>query len=67
MIEISLNNQHHSIALHSTVAAMLDAQGFTAEKVAVAVNRQFVPRTNYAEYILQAGDHVDVLAPVQGG
>jgi sulfur carrier protein len=41
--------------------------GFDAAKVAIAVNEDFVPRSQYESYCLENGDQVDVLAPVQGG
>ncbi len=34
---------------------------------AVAVNLQFVPRATYATHLLQAGDSVEIIAPVTGG
>lgn len=34
---------------------------------AVAVNRQFVPRSNYGSQVLQAGDRIEVIRPVTGG
>ncbi|MBS0293294.1 MAG: sulfur carrier protein ThiS [Proteobacteria bacterium] len=34
---------------------------------AVAVNLQFVPRAAYAAHLLQAGDSVEIIAPVTGG
>ncbi len=34
---------------------------------AVAVNRQFVPRSNYAAHALQADDRIEVIRPVTGG
>lgn len=34
---------------------------------AVAVNLQFVPKTQHAEHQLQEGDQVEVIAPVTGG
>ncbi|MBS0392518.1 MAG: sulfur carrier protein ThiS [Proteobacteria bacterium] len=34
---------------------------------AVAVNLQFVPRARYAAQPLQAGDSVEIIAPVTGG
>jgi sulfur carrier protein len=41
--------------------------GFDSAKVAIAVNEDFVPRSQYESYCLENGDQVDVLAPVQGG
>ncbi|MBT2300066.1 sulfur carrier protein ThiS [Variovorax paradoxus] len=34
---------------------------------AAAVNRQFVPRSNYASHALQPDDRIEVIRPVTGG
>jgi sulfur carrier protein len=34
---------------------------------AVAVNLQFVPKTQYAQTLIKAGDHIDIIAPITGG
>ena len=34
---------------------------------AAAVNRQFVPRSNYASHVLQPDDRIEVIRPVTGG
>lgn len=34
---------------------------------AVAVNLQFVPGARYAAHALQAGDQIEIIAPVTGG
>lgn len=66
MIEISVNNEK-KILKATTVAILLGECGFTAEKVAVAINAEFVPRSQYASHQLKNGDLVDVLSAVQGG
>lgn len=35
--------------------------------IAVAVNLQFVPRTQYASTALHEGDRVEIITPVTGG
>jgi sulfur carrier protein len=35
--------------------------------MACAINRQFVPRAQWASCSLQPGDRIDVIAPVTGG
>ncbi|KAF7768920.1 sulfur carrier protein [Pseudoalteromonas citrea] len=37
------------------------------EPFAVAVNGEFVPRSQCAETDLKAGDNIDLLSPIQGG
>ncbi|MYD44708.1 MAG: sulfur carrier protein ThiS [Gammaproteobacteria bacterium] len=41
--------------------------GYEGKKVVVAVNEQFVPRTEWDLCELEADDRVDVLAAIQGG
>lgn len=41
--------------------------GYRDRKVAVAVNETFVPRTAWADRLIESGDRLDVVAPIQGG
>lgn len=66
MIEISLNNERRQVSAN-TVAQLLDECGYTADKVAVAINCEFVARGDYAKKTLAASDQLDILAAVQGG
>lgn len=67
MITISVNNQQMRCDKDCSLAELLGQWGFEANKVAVAVNGDFVPRSSYGQRQLSAGDELDVLAPVQGG
>jgi len=51
----------------TTLAELLVAEGFGGAKVATAVNSTFVPALARADQILNAGDAIEVLAPMQGG
>ncbi|MYD97221.1 MAG: sulfur carrier protein ThiS [Gammaproteobacteria bacterium] len=41
--------------------------GYAGRKVAVAVNETFVPRAGWRERVIEEGDRLDVVAPIQGG
>ena len=41
--------------------------GYRDRKVAVAVNETFVPRTAWADRLIESGDRLTVVAPIQGG
>jgi len=41
--------------------------GFADQRVAVAKNGEFVPQDDWAKTDLEAGDALEVLAPMQGG
>jgi sulfur carrier protein len=47
----------------SDALAIIDAK----PPYAVAVNLNFVPKTKYAEFVLNENDQIEVIAPVTGG
>ncbi len=49
------------------LADLLDELGFVKDGVAVALNKDFVPRRQLAETVVREGDQVEVLAPMSGG
>ncbi|MEG0922292.1 MAG: sulfur carrier protein ThiS [Comamonas sp.] len=65
-MEILLNNQATSLPEGATVAQAL-AQLQPRPPFAVAINTQFVPKSRYDSQLLQAGDKMEVIAPVTGG
>lgn len=67
MIEIVLNGVACALPPSTSVAQALMDWGYRCEQIAVAVNGEFVARTDYAAKLLNACDLVDVVAPMQGG
>jgi sulfur carrier protein len=51
----------------STVAQLVEALGLRGRRVAVAVNRDVVPRSAFAGRPLARGDRVEILEAVGGG
>ena len=50
-----------------TLAALIDEAGYGPARVATAVNGHFVPAKARAGTTIRAGDHVEIVAPRQGG
>ena len=46
---------------------VLEELGYGGKKVAVAVNETFVPRGGWQTRQIEAGDRLDIVAPIQGG
>jgi sulfur carrier protein len=67
MIEIVLNGEARSLTPKISVADALQQWGYRCEQIAVAINGEFVARTEYSRTVLNASDLVDVVAPMQGG
>jgi sulfur carrier protein len=66
MLEIELNGEPHRFAgrsLHDLALAL----GIADQMVAIAVDRQVVPRPRWREHLLNAHDKVDVVRAIGGG
>ena len=70
MSEQRIQVQINQISTELTMPAFL-SDAIAASKVqppfAAAVNMQFVPKKNYANHALHAGDNIELIVPVTGG
>ncbi len=65
-MKIEVNGQ--PVEVHATtLAALLEELDYGAQKVATALNRQFVRAADRTRTLLSAGDAVEVVVPRQGG
>lgn len=65
-MKITVNGTPHEIAAQTLEAALAEL-GYGEARVATAVNESFVPATARAGRALEAGDRLEILAPMQGG
>ena len=66
-VPLLVNGEARSVPEGCTVAALLRRLGLDARRLAVAVNRDVVPRRRFAAHALRAGDRVEILEAVGGG
>lgn len=66
-IEIMLNGEAHSLPAGHNVQQLVDQLGLTGQALAVAVNRQVVPRAAWQQKVFQANDRVEVVRAIGGG
>lgn len=65
-IQVLINQVPHELPAHATLADAVQRVGITPP-FAAAVNMQFVPKTLYANYVLQPHDQIELIAPITGG
>ncbi|SLN36129.1 sulfur carrier protein ThiS [Pseudoruegeria aquimaris] len=65
-MKITLNGESRETEAR-TLAELLAEIGLAEAKVATAVNEAFVAAPARATHALEAGDRIEVLAPMQGG
>jgi thiamine biosynthesis protein ThiS len=66
-VKLRVNGEDLTYDDPATVAALLQRLGHDPAAVAVAVNLTFVPRREYETKVLNAGDDIEIVAPMQGG
>ncbi|MBO0797332.1 MAG: sulfur carrier protein ThiS [Blastocatellia bacterium] len=64
---ILVNGDPYQIAKNSKVVDLLDELNLPPERVAIELNRNLLPRTQWAETVLQAGDRLEIVQFVGGG
>jgi sulfur carrier protein len=64
---ISLNGEPFQPAAGATIADLLSALKAPAQGVAVAVDSEVVPRSEWGRYVVAEAAKVEVLTAVQGG
>lgn len=67
VIEIELNGAPHQVAANQVLQDLIDALALSNKSLAVAINRQVVPRDRWSETPLQPHDRVDVVRAIGGG
>lgn len=67
MITIELNGEARSVPQQHTVLALIDALALAHASLAVAINREIVPRQLWQQRGLQAGDRIDIVRAIGGG
>lgn len=66
-MQLVINGQEKDLQSSTTVAQMLKELDITGSHIAVALNFQVVPRSNYDQTPLHEGDKVEIVHAVGGG
>jgi sulfur carrier protein len=66
-MQLQVNGEMHTLSAVQCIDDVLRELGFDAKKIAVAVGGEFVPRSEYAQRVVNEGEQIDIVAPVQGG
>lgn len=67
LVEILVNGDFHTFEDGITIAEMLVALELPLKKIAVERNLEVVPKSTYADVILQEGDKLEIIHFIGGG
>lgn len=66
-MKIFVNGGQNIVADGLTAQQLLENLDLTDQKCAMEINEKIVPRSEYAQYILQAGDSIEIIHAIGGG
>ncbi|HEY5657258.1 MAG TPA: sulfur carrier protein ThiS [Myxococcota bacterium] len=66
-VPLTVNGERRTVPPECTLDGLLQLLGLEGRRVAVAVNRDVVPRSGFAARRLAAGDRIEILEAVGGG
>jgi len=67
MLEVELNGSPYLLPVGASLQELAGQLGLAGQAVAVAVNREVVPRQQWPGRQLQAQDKVDIVRAIGGG
>ena len=67
MITIVLNGSDIQVDSNISVSQLLEELGLTEKRLAVEINQQIIPRSNFTDYILNENDNVEIVQAIGGG
>jgi thiamine biosynthesis protein ThiS len=67
LISVTVNGEKRQFKDNITVEDLLNTLDIKRERLAVERNREIVPRTRYAETVLEDGDSLEIVSLVGGG
>jgi len=67
MINVLLNGESNRLNKPETLDIALTEWDYLDGCYAVAVNETFVPRSQYHQQLINEGDRIDVVSPLEGG
>ncbi len=66
-MNLTINGEHRSLAPVETLHALVEQLGMKSDRVAIELNREIVPREQWAQTSLKDGDRLEIVHFVGGG
>jgi sulfur carrier protein len=66
-MNILLNGEPQTVQDNITAAQLLESLQLTGKRLAMEVNQEIVPRSQFQEFVLKADDRVEIVHAIGGG
>jgi sulfur carrier protein len=64
---LTVNGKNKELPDNSTLSNLLQQISQENERIAIEVNAEIIPKSNYAEFLLKNNDKVEIIKAVGGG
>jgi sulfur carrier protein len=66
-MELIINGKAEQLPEGTNAAQLVERLGLSNERLAMEVNREIVPRSNFEAHIFSAGDQIEIVRAIGGG
>jgi len=66
-LEIFVNGESRQVQDSYSVLQLLEEMELIGQRLAVEINEEIVPKSRHAEYLICAGDKVEIVNAIGGG
>nr|VFK29353.1 MAG: sulfur carrier protein ThiS [Candidatus Kentron sp. MB]VFK33512.1 MAG: sulfur carrier protein ThiS [Candidatus Kentron sp. MB]VFK76246.1 MAG: sulfur carrier protein ThiS [Candidatus Kentron sp. MB] len=66
-MNIIVNGKVHELTSGATITDLLEARGIIGKRIAIEVNEEILPRSEYSQYRLHTNDRVEIVRAIGGG
>ena len=66
-MEVTLNGEPTTLPAQMSVQQLLEQQGLVEKRLAIEINMEIVPRSEFLAHYLHEGDEVEIVHAIGGG
>ena len=66
-MQIIINGQSQDLPKGATAADVIELLGLRGKRLAMEINEQILPRSQYPDHTLREGDNVEIVHAIGGG
>ncbi len=66
-MQIFVNGESRQVQEAYSILQLLEEMDLTEKRVALEINEEIVPKSRHADYLISAGDKVEIVIAIGGG
>lgn len=66
-IELKINGENRQIPKDTSAEQLVEILDLVGKRIAIEVNQEILPRSQYAAHLFKPGDRVEVVTAIGGG